>query len=76
MGMKKQLQAAVLHKSAQVISNVTKFAFLIAEYPHSMWKFRQHGSQLRHFKRYDKRNTCYEVDTSVSNTRHYLEPFI
>jgi hypothetical protein len=41
MGMKKLLQAAVLHKSAQFISNVTKSASLIAEYPHSMWKVRQ-----------------------------------
>ena len=74
--MKKQLHAAALHKSAQFISNVTKYASLIAEYPYSMWKVRQHGSRLRHFKRYDKRNTCLEAVPSVSNTRHYLEPFI
>jgi hypothetical protein len=43
LGMKKQLQAAVLHKSAQFISNVIKYASLIAEYPHSMWKVRQQG---------------------------------
>ncbi len=32
MGMKKQLQAAVLHKSAQFISNVTKYTYPIIEY--------------------------------------------
>jgi len=33
MRMKKQLKAVALHKSAQFISNVTKSAFSIAEYP-------------------------------------------
>lgn len=43
MGMKKQLQPVVMHKSAQFISNVTKYASLIAGYPHSMWKVTQQG---------------------------------
>ena len=40
MGMKKQLRPVVMHKSAQFISNVTKYASLIAEYPYSMWKVK------------------------------------
>jgi len=70
MGMKKQLQAAVLHKSAQFISNVTKYTYPIIEYPPQYVKSQASGMRLLHFKRYDKRNTCYEVDPSVSNTRH------
>lgn len=33
MGMKKQLQVIILHKSAQFISNVTKYTYPIIEYP-------------------------------------------
>jgi hypothetical protein len=33
MGMKKQLQAAALHKSAQIISNVAKYVYPIVEHP-------------------------------------------